>query len=256
MSGSTATVNPGVGGSSGARASGPASGAPVDRRPGERGPRPAAVLACRSLTKRFHTVAAVSGVGFDVHRGEAFGLVGPLGSGKTTTVRMVCGLLSPDEGTVAVQGRTLRALDGHETRTLVGYVPESATALPSLGVAENLSFWARLVGLAPERRSERIGELLDLVGLGHCNGHPVSDCNGGEQRRLGLAVALLLRPRLVVLDEPTAGLDTRCRDSLLRTLGQVRDAGVAVLITAGDGDADAGRALCDRVRTIHRGRLV
>lgn len=250
MSVSAAAVEPGV--PSGAVPAGTGAG----RSSSDRASVDRAVLSCRGLTKRFHTVAAVSGVGFDVHRGEAFGLVGPLGSGKTTTVRMVCGLLSPDEGTVAVQGRPLRALDGHEARNLIGYVPESATALPSLSVAENLGFWARLVGLAPERRSERIGELLDLVGLDH--DRPVADCNGGEQRRLGLAVALLLRPRLVVVDEPTVGLDTRCRDRLLHTLGDVRDAGVAVLITArdGDGDADAVRSLCDRMRTIHRGRLV
>jgi ABC-type multidrug transport system ATPase subunit len=222
----------------------------ADRRPAPAG----AVLACHGLRKSLGARLVVDDVGFEVRRGEAYGLLGPHGSGKSAVLRMVCGLLRPDAGVARARGRRVDALSAREAAEAVGYVPQCVAALPSLTVVDNVRFWARLHGVPDGRRHERAAEALARAGLDAHAADAVADCPVGVQRRLGLAVALLHRPHAVVLDVPTAGIDARNRGLLLGTLARLRDEGVAVLLASRDPREVA--RLCDRVGLIDGGRLV
>jgi ABC-2 type transport system ATP-binding protein len=199
------------------------------------------VLTCTGLAKAFGDRRAVDGLSFRVAAGEAYGLLGPNGAGKTTTIRMVCGILAPDRGRVTVEGS-------------LGYVPQDLALLPTLTVMENLRFWDRVQGLPRRGRRDRTAEVLDVVGLAGRAGERVERCSGGMQRRLNLAVALLHRPRLLVLDEPTVGVDTQSRASILATLARMRERGTALLYTS--HYMDEVERLCDRVGVVDHGHLV
>jgi ABC-2 type transport system ATP-binding protein len=212
------------------------------------------VLACTDLWMSFHDRPAVAGLSFAVHAGEAYGLVGPNGAGKTTTIRMVCGILAPEAGAATVGGRSLVGPGGRAARGQLGYVPQGLALFPTLTLAENLAFWAKLGGLARRQRSARIAEVLDAVGLADRARDRVEQCSGGMQRRLNLAIALLGRPRLLVLDEPTVGVDPQSRAALLDGLAALRDGGTAILYTS--HYMEEVERLCDRVGIMDHGRLL
>lgn len=212
------------------------------------------VLSCRGLRRSFDGQVVADNVWFDVRAGEAYGLIGPGGSGKTTVVRMVCGLLDADGGAVLLRGRPIDSLDLLALKESVSYVAQSVVTLLSGTVAENLRFWTRLLGIPRLLRNTRINEALTLVGLESHSGDRVDECAPGVLRELSLAVALLHRPRLIVLDEPTSGLDPDSRERLLITLGRLRDEGMAVLYAS--RDAAEVRRLCDRVGIMEHGRLI
>ena len=222
-----------------------------------RGAAPAApaALVCTDLTYRYGRRQAVAGLSFTVHRGEAYGLLGPNGAGKTTTIRMACGITAPRSGAVVVDGRELRpGRAGHVARAGLGYVPQEVALHPTLTVAENLGYWATMLGVPRRARRDRIGAVLDLVGLADRAAERVERCSGGMQRRVNLAVALLHRPPLVVLDEPTVGVDAQSRAALLAALADLRDGGTALLYTS--HYMDEVDRLCDRVGIIDHGRLL
>jgi ABC-2 type transport system ATP-binding protein len=216
---------------------------------------PPAALVCADLTYSYRDRQAVAGLSFAVHPGEAYGLLGPNGAGKTTTIRMVCGISAPKSGEITIAGRPLHpGRSGRAARAGLGYVPQDIALFPSLTLAENLAYWATMLGVGRRQRRARADEVLDLVGLADRAGDRVEHCSGGMQRRLNLAVALLHRPRLVVLDEPTVGVDAQSRVAVLRALADLRDGGTALLYTSHYMDEVA--RLCDRVGIIDHGRLL
>jgi ABC-2 type transport system ATP-binding protein len=166
------------------------------------------VLWCKDLRKRFKERLAVDGVGFEVVPGETYGLLGPNGAGKTTTISMICGLLRRDGGEVTVAGVSLDD-DPGRVKAAIGYVPQDVALYPDLSGLENLRFWGRMYGLAGGDLDQRVAETLEVVGLAERAGDKVADYSGGMERRLNIAAGLLHRPRLLVLDEPTAGVDPR-----------------------------------------------
>jgi ABC-2 type transport system ATP-binding protein len=191
---------------------------------------------------------AVDGVSFDVGPGECYGLLGPNGAGKTTTISMVCGLLEADEGTVTVNGHPGGSL---EAKASVGYVPQDLALYPDLSARENLDFFGRLYGLSGDRLEARVASALALVGLAERGGDKVGTFSGGMKRRANMAAGLLHEPQLLVLDEPTVGVDPQSRNSILETVAGL---GIAVLYTTHYME-EAAR-LCDRVAIIDDGRLV
>ena len=217
-------------------------------------PAPAA-LACTDLTYSYGARRAVDGLSFVVRPGEAYGLLGPNGAGKTTTIRMVCGIVPARSGSVTIDGRRLRpGPAGRDARVALGYVPQDVALYPNLTLAENLGYWATMQGVPRRRRRARAHEVLELVGLADRAGDRVEHCSGGMQRRVNLAVALVHRPPVVVLDEPTVGVDAQSRAALPRTLAGLRDGGTALLYTSHYMDEVA--RLCDRVGVIDHGRLL
>ena len=216
-------------------------------------PRDDAVLSCRGLWQRLDD-NVLDNVWFDIQAGEAYGLTGPDEAARAITVRVVCGLLDVDRGALLMRGRPIDELDPQSLKESVGYVAQSVATWPSMTVVDNLRLWARLLGLPLPLRRRRIAEVLAKVGLDVHSCDLVENCSAGVLRDLSLAVALLHRPRLLVLDEPTAGLDQQSRQRLLATLRRLCDEGTAVLYAS--GDTAEVHQLCDRVGVLVRGRLI
>jgi linearmycin/streptolysin S transport system ATP-binding protein len=211
------------------------------------------VLACRDLRKRYGERLAVDGVGFQVAAGETYGLLGPNGAGKTTTISMICGLLRRDGGEVTVAGVSLDR-DPGAVKAAIGYVPQDVALYQDLTGRENLRFWARMYGLAGGELADRVDHALTVVGLTERAGDKVAAYSGGMQRRLNIAAGLLHRPRLLVLDEPTVGVDPQSRNAILENVEALGGEGVAVLYTT--HYMEEAERLCDRVGIIDQGRLI
>jgi ABC-2 type transport system ATP-binding protein len=210
------------------------------------------VLECRELRKSFGELQAVAGVSFHVGQGETYGLLGPNGAGKTTTISMICGLLEPDAGEVVVAGRPLTTRSV-EAKAAIGYVPQELAIYPDLNARENLRFFARLYGLAKSDADRRVDEVLDVIGLSDRAREQVKDYSGGMQRRLNIGIGLLHRPRLLVLDEPTVGVDPQSRNAILESVEQLSAEGMGVLYTT--HYMEEAERLCDRIGIVDRGEL-
>jgi ABC-2 type transport system ATP-binding protein len=211
------------------------------------------VLWCKDLRKRFKERLAVDGVGFEVAPGETYGLLGPNGAGKTTTISMICGLLRRDGGEVTVAGASLDR-DPGQVKAAIGYVPQDVALYQDLSGLENLRFWGRMYGLAGRDLAERVEATLEVVGLTERAGDKVGDYSGGMQRRLNIAAGMLHRPRLLVLDEPTVGVDPQSRNAILANVEALGGEGIAVLYTT--HYMEEAERLCDRVGIIDQGRLI
>lgn len=206
------------------------------------------MLRCEGLRKSYGDREAVKGVSFAIAAGECYGLLGPNGAGKTTTISMLCGLTVPDQGEVTVDGFAGGSL---EAKGAVGYVPQDLALYPDLSAVENLTFFGQLYGLGGKELQSRIGETLDLVGLADRGKDRIGTYSGGMKRRANMAAGLLHRPKLLVLDEPTVGVDPQSRNAILDTVGRL---GIAVLYTTHYME-EASR-LCDRIGIIDDGRLI
>ncbi|QJY47708.1 ABC transporter ATP-binding protein [Pseudonocardia broussonetiae] len=210
---------------------------------------PSPAVWCSGLRKRYGRRTAVDGVSLTVGRGDVVGLIGPNGAGKTSTIKMLLGLVRPDAGEVLLLGRPAR---DPRARARVGYLPELFRYQPWLTAAEVLALHVRLAG-ADVPVAEQRG-CLDLVGLGDRAGDRVGGFSKGMQQRLGLAVALVARPELVVLDEPASALDPLGRADVRDLLLGLRERGVAILLNSHlIGDVER---VCDRVVVLDHGRVV
>jgi ABC-2 type transport system ATP-binding protein len=201
---------------------------------------PEAVLTCEGLRKTFGERVAVDDVGFQIAPGETYGLLGPNGAGKTTTISMVCGLLTRDAGTVSLAGKPLdtKTVD---VKALVGFVPQEIAIYPDLTARENLGFFGKLYGLRGRELTARIDELLDTVGLADRAGEKTAGFSGGMKRRLNIALGLLNRPTLLVLDEPTVGVDPQSRNAILESVAAFSSQGMAVLSSTRDSSGPRER---------------
>ncbi|MCH0565724.1 MULTISPECIES: ABC transporter ATP-binding protein [unclassified Streptomyces] len=211
------------------------------------------VLDCAHLVRRFGDRTAVDDVGLHIAPGETYGLLGPNGAGKTTAIRIVCGLLRPDAGTVRVAGLPVSTAAGPAKR-LIGFVPQEVALYPDLSVRENLRFFGRLYRLPRRRLEARVAEVLDLVGLTARARDRVDSLSGGMRRRLNIGAGLVHAPTLLVLDEPTVGVDPQSRHAILESVTRFGEQGMAVLYTT--HYMEEAERLCDRVGIIDRGRLI
>lgn len=212
------------------------------------------VVAAQDLTKRYGERVAVDGISFTVARGEAFGLLGPNGAGKSTTMRMVACRAPLSGGSLLVEGLDVRR-EARRIRSLIGVVPQENNLDPDLGVRQNLTTYARFFRLPRERALTRTDELLGFIGLSARHGGRVEELSGGMKRRLMIARALLHEPRLLVLDEPTTGLDPQVRQEIWQRLEELRrETQLTILIST--HYMDEAERLCDRLLVINRGRIV
>lgn len=211
------------------------------------------VLVCRELRRSFGDRVAVDGVGFTIARGETYGLLGPNGAGKTTTISMLCGLLAADSGEVIVAGRRLTPSTPAAKRA-IGLVPQDIALYPDLSARQNLRFFGRLQGLRKALLTRRIDEVLELVGLADRADERIEGFSGGMKRRCNIAAGLLHEPELLVLDEPTVGVDPQSRNAILESIEVLGRAGLSVLYTT--HYMEEAERLCDRIGVIDEGRLV
>jgi len=201
---------------------------------------------------RFGSSTALADASFSVRRGTICGLLAPSGGGKTTTLRLVLGLYTPTSGSVALFGRPAHHA-GASTRQKIGYAPQGFVLYPELTVRRNLEFVGRLYRIHPEDLGGRIDAALDLVELQAAVDRPARDLSGGMLRRLQLAAAILHRPELLVIDEPTAGVDPLLRAAIWSYFGRLRDAGTTLIVsTQYVTEAED----CDSVVILRDGRVV
>jgi ABC-2 type transport system ATP-binding protein len=212
-----------------------------------------AAVLCSGLSYRFGQHLAVDGVDLHIEPGETFGLLGPNGAGKTTTIRMLTTLLKPATGSARIFGvdtvsRPMRV------RRMIGYVPQLLSADASLTGQENVELFARLFDVPRRERRHRVAEALDAMGLDDAAGRLTKTYSGGMIRRLELAQALVNAPRLLVLDEPTVGLDPVARADVWDFITRLREANaMTVLMTT--HHMDEADSYCDRIALMHRGTL-
>ena len=208
----------------------------------------------RDLVVRFGDLVAVDGISFAVERGEAFGLLGPNGAGKTTTLRVLTTVLPADGGSAAVAGHDV-ASDSLAVRASIGYVPQALSADAALSVRENLEFYARVTGVPRAERTERIASAVSAMDLEAVMERLARTLSGGMLRRLEIASALLNRPQVLFLDEPTVGLDPIARATVWERLHELRaEAGTTVLVTTHLME-EADRH-CARLAIMDHGRIV
>jgi ABC-2 type transport system ATP-binding protein len=204
------------------------------------------------LGKRFGDVQAVDQLSFDVQPGEIFGLVGPDGAGKTTTMRMLAGVLTPDSGSATVAGHDVR-LDPEGAKRDLSYMPQRFGLYEDLTVDENIRFYADLFGISRKEREERSAELLAAAGFAEFRRRLAGNLSGGMKQKLGLVCALIHTPRVILLDEPTNGVDPVSRRDFWRILYSLVAQGVAILTSTSYLD-EAER--CHRVGLLYRGRML
>ena len=211
------------------------------------------VIVARGLTKHFGAREAVRGIDLDVPRGGCFGFLGPNGAGKTTTLRMLLGQAPLTAGTLSVLGLPVPA-GIREIRARSGVVPQSDNQDPDFTVVENLRMYARYFGLKPAQVADRIDELLAFLELSDRKDAKMRELSGGMKRRLSIARALINDPELIMLDEPTTGLDPQVRHLIWTRLRKLKSAGKTLLLTT--HYLDEAERLCDQLVVIDRGRIV
>jgi ABC-2 type transport system ATP-binding protein len=211
------------------------------------------LLHVQRLSKSFGAVRAVDEVGFEVRPGEIYGLLGPNGAGKTTTISMVCGLLKPDAGEVLVDGLSFWSEPARAQR-MMGVVPQDIALYEELTGRENLEFWGRAAGLARAEARRRARELLDALSLTDRAGDSIKTYSGGMKRRINLGCALLHRPRLLLLDEPSVGIDPQARANILEFVRSLCAEGTGILYTT--HYLEEAESLCRRIGILDHGRLL
>jgi linearmycin/streptolysin S transport system ATP-binding protein len=211
------------------------------------------LVRVEGLGVRYGNRPALDGLAFDVAGGEVVGLLGPNGAGKTTTLSVLATLRRPDAGTAAIAGRATDR-DSAAVRREIGLVPQTLAVYPTLTARENLRFFARLLGLARSATRAAVERTLVLVGLEERADDVVATFSGGMQRRLNLACGLLHGPRVLLLDEPTVGVDPQSRERIFTTIRAQAAAGAAVLYST--HYMEEAERLCDRVVLVDHGRTV
>lgn len=210
------------------------------------------ILQATELTKKFDTLIAVNGVSFAVAEGEIFGLIGPDGAGKTTTLRMVSGIMVPSGGELSVFGLSLPA-EAEGVKEHLGYMSQKFNLYPDLTVDENMRFFADIFGVSRAERAERLEPLLHMTRMKDFRDRPAGDLSGGMKQKLALMCTLIHRPRLLVLDEPTTGVDPVSRREFWEMLHHIRAEGVTILVSTPYMDE---AEWCSRVALMFNGKLI
>jgi ABC-2 type transport system ATP-binding protein len=211
------------------------------------------IVVVTDLVKRFGENAAVDGVSFEILEGEVFGLLGPNGAGKTTAISMISCLLTPTEGDASVDGHSVRS-DPGKVKAALGVVPQDIALYPTLTALENLRFWGRMYGLAGRLLEERVAEALDLAGLADRAKERIETYSGGMKRRVNIAAGIMHHPRVLIMDEPTVGIDPQSRNHILETVKELNRRGMTVVYTS--HYMEEVEFLCDRVGIIDHGKVI
>jgi ABC-2 type transport system ATP-binding protein len=211
------------------------------------------MLEVNGLTKSYGKLTAVSGVSFRVNAGETIGLLGPNGAGKTTTVSVIAGLLSPDSGEVLIEGKQVKS-DTDSVKLKIGLVPQDMALYDQLSARDNLTFFAALYSLAGTKAKQAMDDALSLVGLSDRANDKVKEFSGGMKRRLNLAAALLHDPQILLLDEPTVGVDPQSRNAIFDNLEVLKKRGKTLIYTT--HYMEEAERLCDRIVIIDHGKVI
>jgi ABC-2 type transport system ATP-binding protein len=210
------------------------------------------MIKAENLKKRYGDIIALDGVSFELQKGETFGLLGPNGAGKTTTIKLLCGLLKPDAGKVTLDGKTDPSLV--EVRLSLGVVPQTLAIYEELSAEENLRFFGKIYGLTGRKLKERVGDCLEIAGLAQRRKERVSKYSGGMKRRLNMVCSFLHDPPILLLDEPTVGVDPQSRNLIFETIEDMKKQGRTIIYTT--HYMEEAQRLCERVAIIDHGRIL
>ena len=207
----------------------------------------------KNLRKSFGKTQAVQGVRFTVQAGEIFSLLGPNGAGKTTTISMLSGLTEPDDGDAYIMGHSIRH-ESKAARAVVGVVPQEIALYMDLSARENLLFWGKMYGLGGAILRQRVDETLEMIGLTSRQKDRVATFSGGMKRRVNIGVALLHRPQIVIMDEPTVGIDPQSRRHILDSVKELNRQGMTVLYTT--HYMEEAQEISDHIAIMDQGKLI
>lgn len=210
-------------------------------------------IQVKDLYKSFGDIKAVQGISFDVEQGEIFSLLGPNGAGKTTTISILATLLRPDQGDALVMGRSIRS-DPMGVKAVLGYVPQEIALYEDLSARENLTFWGKMYGLRGAALKTRVNEVLDIIGLTDRANGRVGKFSGGMKRRVNIGVALLHKPQVIFMDEPTVGIDPQSRRNILDSVVALKNQGMTVLYTT--HYMEEAQELSDHIAIMDHGKLI
>jgi len=210
-------------------------------------------ISVQDLHKSFGENQAVQGVSFDVEQGEIFSLLGPNGAGKTTTISMLSCLLRPDAGDARIMGHSIRS-EAMGVKSVLGVVPQEIALYEDLTARENLTFWGKMYGLRGSALKSRVNEVLDVIGLSDRANERVGKYSGGMKRRVNIGVALLHKPKVIYMDEPTVGIDPQSRRNILDSVVALKDQGMTVLYTT--HYMEEAQELSDHIAIMDHGRMI
>jgi len=210
------------------------------------------MIKAENLKKSYGPTVAVDDVSFEVQKGRTFGLLGPNGAGKTTTIQLLCGLLKPDAGKITLDGKSDPGLI--EVRMSLGVVPQSLALYEELSALENLRFFGKIYGLGGQKLKERVDNCLNIAGLAQRSKERVSKYSGGMKRRLNMVCSLLHDPPILLLDEPTVGVDPQSRNLIFETIENMSKEGRTIIYTT--HYMEEAQRLCDKVAIIDHGRIL
>ncbi|MDY6878186.1 MAG: ABC transporter ATP-binding protein [Chloroflexota bacterium] len=210
-------------------------------------------IQLQDLHKDFGDVYAVRGVSFDVHAGEIFSLLGPNGAGKTTIISMLSCLLEPTKGDALVMNHSILR-EPQAVKAVIGVVPQEVALYPDLSARENLSFWGKMYGLRGGALRQRVDEVLEVTGLTKRQKGRVDKFSGGMKRRLNIGIALLNRPQVIIMDEPTVGIDPQSRRNILDNVKELNRQGATILYTT--HYMEEAQELSDHIAIMDQGKVI
>jgi len=211
------------------------------------------MLKISHLSKSFDKVQAVDDVSLEVKEGEIFGFLGPNGAGKTTTISMIAGLLTPDSGTIQIDSMDIRSSQ-QKIRSIMGIVPQDMAFYEELTANENLRFWGQLQGMSGTELDQKIPYYLNKIGLKGREDEPLKKYSGGMKRRINLIIGLIHSPRLLLLDEPTIGIDVQTKINILDLIREASSQGTTVVYTT--HTLVEAEELCDRIAIMDKGKIL
>jgi ABC-2 type transport system ATP-binding protein len=210
-------------------------------------------IEAQGLKKSFGDLQAVKGVNFRAGKGEILSLLGPNGAGKSTTISMLSGLLRPDDGDACIEGHSIRN-DAREARAALGVVPQDIAIYPDLSARENLMFWGKMYDLRGAVLKQRVDEVLEIIGLSDRQKGASGKFSGGMKRRLNIGIALLHKPQVVIMDEPTVGIDPQSRRNILDNVKELNAQGMTVLYTT--HYMEEAQELSDHIAVMDHGEII
>jgi len=205
-----------------------------------------------NLRKRYGNLVALDGVSFEVEKGQTFGLLGPNGAGKTTTIQLLCGLIKPNSGSVCLDGKTDPTQA--EVRFTLGVVPQTLAIYEELSATQNLRFFGKIYGLSGRKLKDSINKCLEIAGLTQRSKERVSRYSGGMKRRLNMVCSLLHEPKVLLLDEPTVGVDPQSRNLIFDTIEAMKKQGRTIIYTT--HYMEEAERLCDKVAILDHGKIL
>lgn len=211
------------------------------------------IIKLDRLEKKYNEKTVVSGITLSIEKGELFGLLGPNGAGKSTTISMLAGLIKPTSGKIYVNGMDI-AKHPMEGKKRIGLVPQEIALYPALSAVDNLRFWGRMYGLSGKQLEERVTEVLRIVNLEDRKKQIIKSYSGGMQRRINIAAALLHEPEILIMDEPTVGIDPQSRNYILEKVKELNARGMTVIYTS--HYMEEVEFLCNRIAIIDEGKIL